>query len=70
MSAQARPPVETYYDGIASDLTTVHRELAGLAQEVGGLGGCVEALDEKIDRNQALIIELLTQLVGRSPDAG
>ncbi|MEU9418359.1 hypothetical protein [Streptomyces sp. NPDC048272] len=69
MSAQARPPVETYYDGIASGLTTVRRELAGLGHEVDGLGGRVEALDEKIDRNQAQIMEL-TQLVGRGPDVG
>lgn len=42
MSAQARPPVETYYDGIASGLTTVRRELAGLGHEVDGLGGALK----------------------------
>ncbi|WP_268257482.1 hypothetical protein [Streptomyces vinaceus] len=41
-----------------------------MEQAVDGLGGRVEALDEKIDRNQAQIIELLTQLMGRRPDAG
>ncbi|QNT98372.1 hypothetical protein HEP81_08144 (plasmid) [Streptomyces griseofuscus] len=29
-----------------------------------------DALEEKMDHNQAQIVELLTALVGRSPDAG
>ncbi|WP_285441133.1 MULTISPECIES: hypothetical protein [unclassified Streptomyces] len=37
--------------------------------QIGNLDQKVEALDEKIDRNQAQIIELLTQLVGQHPDA-
>ncbi|MBT2452486.1 hypothetical protein J7F03_36635 [Streptomyces sp. ISL-43] len=48
---------------IKSDLTAVRLQIGNLDQKV-------EALDEKIDRNQAQIIELLTQLVGRSPEAG
>ncbi|WP_331732550.1 hypothetical protein OG592_41930 (plasmid) [Streptomyces avidinii] len=36
----------------------------------GNLDQKVEALDKKIDRNQAQTIELLTQLVGQRPDAG
>ncbi|MER5618979.1 hypothetical protein [Streptomyces sp. NPDC002215] len=38
--------------------------------QIGNLDQKAEALDMKIDRNQAQIIELLTQLVGRRPDAG
>ncbi|MCX4554301.1 MULTISPECIES: hypothetical protein [unclassified Streptomyces] len=48
---------------IKSDLTAVRLQIGNLDQKV-------EALDKKIDRNQAQIIELLTQLVGQRPDAG
>lgn len=48
---------------IKSDLTAVRLQIGNLDQKV-------EALDAKIDRNQAQIIELLTQLVGQRPDAG
>lgn len=41
---------------IKSDLTAVRLQIGNL--------------DQKIDRNQAQIIELLTQLVGQRPDAG
>ncbi|WP_329448854.1 hypothetical protein OG906_37940 (plasmid) [Streptomyces sp. NBC_01426] len=37
--------------------------------QIGNLDQKVEALDEKIDQNQARIIELLTQLAGQRPDA-
>ncbi|MFJ3520812.1 MULTISPECIES: hypothetical protein [unclassified Streptomyces] len=37
--------------------------------QIGNLDQKVEALDKKIDRNQAQIIELLTQL-GQRPDVG
>ncbi|MFE4540261.1 hypothetical protein ACFRKB_35210 [Streptomyces scopuliridis] len=37
--------------------------------QIGNLDQKVEALDKKIDRNQAQIIELLSQLVGQRPDA-
>lgn len=47
---------------IKSDLTAVRLQIGNLDQKV-------EALEEKIDRNQAQIIELLTQLVGQRPDA-
>lgn len=70
MSSQTRLSGDTYGEGIAAGLTAVRRGLVGLEQAVDGLGGRVEALDEKIDRNQAQIIELLTQLMGRRPDAG
>lgn len=48
---------------IKSDLTAVRLQIGNLDQKV-------EALGEKMDQNQARIIELLTQLVGRHPDAG
>ncbi|MEW1699388.1 MULTISPECIES: hypothetical protein [unclassified Streptomyces] len=48
---------------IKSDLTAVRLQIGNLDQKV-------EALDKKIDQNQAQIIELLTQLVGQRPDAG
>ncbi|MFB7076436.1 hypothetical protein [Streptomyces sp. NPDC056308] len=48
---------------VKSDLTAVRLQIGNLDQKV-------EALEKKIDRNQAQIIELLTQLVGRRPDAG
>ncbi|MFD3485007.1 hypothetical protein [Streptomyces sp. NPDC058665] len=48
---------------IKSDLTAVRLQIGNLDQKV-------EALGEKMDQNQARIIELLTQLAGRRPDAG
>lgn len=47
---------------IKSDLTAVRLQVGNLDQKV-------EALSNKIDQNQAQIIELLTQLVGQRPDA-
>ncbi|WP_030965124.1 hypothetical protein [Streptomyces sp. NRRL S-378] len=67
---QARSPLETYDANVASGLAAVRRELAGLEREVDGLGGRFEVLNQRIDRTQAQIIDLLTQLVGRRPDAG
>ncbi|MGW0538152.1 hypothetical protein [Streptomyces sp. NPDC003032] len=48
---------------IKSDLTAVRLQVGNLDQKV-------EALSNKIDQNQAQIVELLTQLVGQRPDAG
>ncbi|MFF8960831.1 hypothetical protein [Streptomyces sp. NPDC014894] len=45
-------------------------KVAGLDEKIGDLAGEVRDLNAKVDRNQAQIIELLTQLVGKSPDAG
>ncbi|MFJ9590716.1 hypothetical protein [Streptomyces acidicola] len=39
-------------------------------EKVGNLDAKVSELAEKIDRNQAQIVELLTQLIGRDPNAG
>ncbi|MEU2391865.1 hypothetical protein [Streptomyces sp. NPDC007369] len=52
-------------------LMSMEHAVTGTRDEVRALGeavaGEVRALHEKIDRNQAQIVELLTQLVGRSP---
>lgn len=62
---------------IKSDLTAVRLQIGNLDQKVGNLdekvselAGAVHGLSEKIDRNQAQIVELLTHLVGQRPDAG
>ncbi|MEU9797082.1 hypothetical protein AB0E27_42185 [Streptomyces sparsogenes] len=55
---------------IKSDLTAVRLQVGNLDQKVDRLQDHVEALGQRMDRNQAQIIELLTQLVGRRPDAG
>lgn len=62
-SHQARSPLEIYDANVASDLTAVRLQIGNLDQKV-------EALDKKIGRNQAQIIELLTQVVGQRPEAG
>ncbi|MEU8976846.1 hypothetical protein AB0D11_48355 [Streptomyces monashensis] len=54
---------------VKSDLTALRLQIGNLDQKVGNLAGDVQALGEKIDRNQAQIVELLTQLIGRNPDA-
>ncbi|WP_409239406.1 hypothetical protein [Streptomyces sp. PA5.6] len=43
--------------------------LTAVRPHIGNLNQKVEALGKKIDRNQAQITELLTQLVGQRPDA-
>ncbi|MPY52984.1 hypothetical protein [Streptomyces acidicola] len=55
---------------VKSGLTALRLQVGNLDQKVGNLDTKVSALGEKIDRNQAQIIELLTQLVGRDPNAG
>jgi predicted nucleic acid-binding Zn-ribbon protein len=54
---------------IKSDLTAVRLQVGNLDQKVDRLDGRLEALGQQISRNQAQIVELLTQLVGKSPDA-
>ncbi|MER6573936.1 hypothetical protein ABT288_49395 [Streptomyces sp. NPDC001093] len=54
---------------VKSDLTALRLQVGNLDQKVGNLAGEVQALGEKIDRNQAQIVELLTQLIGRNPNA-
>jgi len=61
---------------VKSDLTALRLQVGNLDQKVGNLdakvgdlAGEVRVLGEKIDRNQAQIVELLTQLIGRDPNA-
>ncbi|MEU2856010.1 hypothetical protein [Streptomyces syringium] len=54
---------------IKSDLTAVRLQVGNLDQKVDRLAEEMRGLSEKVDRNQAQIIELLTALVGKSPDA-
>lgn len=54
---------------VKSDLTALRLQVGNLDQKVGNLAGEVRGLAETIDRNQAQIIELLTQLIGRDPNA-
>ncbi|MFD9572675.1 hypothetical protein ACFWBI_22870 [Streptomyces sp. NPDC059982] len=55
---------------IKSELTTLQLKVSNLDQKVDNLMSTVSGLEQKIDRNQAQIVELLSQLVGRRPDAG
>ncbi|MET9079944.1 hypothetical protein ABZX95_49670 [Streptomyces sp. NPDC004232] len=61
---------------VKSDLTALRLQVGNLDQKVGNLdakvddlAGEVRGLTERIDRNQAQIVELLTQLIGRNPNA-
>ncbi|CAL9326174.1 hypothetical protein [Streptomyces sp. SudanB182_2057] len=61
---------------VKSDLTAVRVQVGNLDQKVGNLdtkvsslGEEVRGLTEKIDRNQAQIVELLTRLDSGNPDA-
>ncbi|WP_329028381.1 hypothetical protein [Streptomyces sp. NBC_00690] len=44
--------------------------IGGLDEKIDSLTGEVRDLNVKVDRNQAQIIELLSRLVGKDPDAG
>ncbi|MFJ3637546.1 hypothetical protein [Streptomyces sp. NPDC090112] len=54
---------------IKSELTTLQLKVSNLDQKVDNLMSTVSGLEQKIDRNQAQIVELLSQLVGRRPAA-
>ncbi|WP_030965922.1 hypothetical protein [Streptomyces sp. NRRL S-378] len=54
---------------IKSDLTAVRLQIGNLDQKVDNLVSTVSGLEQKIDRNQAQIVELLPQLVGQRPAA-
>ncbi|WP_445521349.1 hypothetical protein [Streptomyces sp. NEAU-174] len=54
---------------IKSDLTAVRLQVGNLDQKVDRLEGRIEELGQKMDRNQAQIVELLTRLVGQDPNA-
>ncbi|MER6531878.1 hypothetical protein [Streptomyces sp. NPDC001508] len=69
---------------VKSDLTALRLQVGNLDQKVSNLdqkvgnldtkvtdlAGDVRGLSERIDRNQAQIVELLSQLIGRDPNAG
>ncbi|MEV5138930.1 hypothetical protein AB0K71_28925 [Streptomyces syringium] len=50
---------------IKSDLTAVRLQVGNLDQKVDRLAEEMRGLSEKVDRNQAQIIELLSALVGK-----
>ncbi|MGI5532471.1 hypothetical protein ACQEVX_35420 [Streptomyces syringium] len=54
-------------EGQAALRREVREGFAKVNGRFDALEGKAEALDKKIDRNQAQIIELLTALVGRDP---
>ncbi|MER0443178.1 hypothetical protein ABR738_01060 [Streptomyces sp. Edi4] len=54
---------------IKSELTTLQLKVSNLDQKVDNLTSTVSGLEQKIDQSQAQIIALLTELVGRRPDA-
>ncbi|GAA2356800.1 hypothetical protein [Streptomyces violaceusniger] len=54
---------------IKSDLTAVRLQVGNLDQKVDRLEGRIEELGQKMGRNQAQIVELLTRLVGQDPNA-
>ncbi|MDT0543758.1 MULTISPECIES: hypothetical protein [Streptomyces] len=55
---------------IKSDLTAVRLQVGNLDQKVDRLEDRLEELGQKMDRNQAQIVALLTRLVGQDPNAG
>ncbi|MER5887006.1 hypothetical protein ABT160_24545 [Streptomyces sp. NPDC001941] len=52
--------------GLDNRLMGVEQSVTAARHDVHDLRGEVQAMNDKIDRNQAQIVELLTQLVGRS----
>ncbi|MBD0744939.1 hypothetical protein [Streptomyces sp. CBMA152] len=54
---------------IKSDLTAVRLQVGNLDQKADCLDGRLEPLGQQMNRNQTQIINLLTELVGRRPDA-
>ncbi|WP_381802452.1 hypothetical protein [Streptomyces niveus] len=52
-----------------SGTSAVRLQVGNLDQKVDELAGAVQALGEKMDRNQAQIIELLSGLVGKNPNS-
>ncbi len=55
---------------VKSDLTALRLQAGNLDQKVSNLGMKVTGLAQTIERNQAQIIDLLPQMVGRKPDTG
>ncbi|WP_338675209.1 hypothetical protein V1460_21145 [Streptomyces sp. SCSIO 30461] len=55
---------------VKSDLTALRLQVGNLDQKVSNLDAKLGELAEKMDRNQAQIVELLTRLVGRDSGVG
>ncbi|MGQ4517355.1 hypothetical protein [Streptomyces sp. DW26H14] len=53
---------------VKSDVLHLRVEAGSAATRLASIEDAVSALDQKIDRNQAQIVELLTGLVGRGPE--
>ncbi|MFD3488881.1 hypothetical protein [Streptomyces sp. NPDC058665] len=66
---QVQEKTDREFGIVKSDLTAVRLQVGNLDQKVDQLAGAVQALGEKIDRNQAQIIELLSGLVGKNPNS-
>ncbi|MEF3119244.1 hypothetical protein [Streptomyces chrestomyceticus] len=54
---------------VREGFTKVNGRFDALEGKVDQLADEMRSLNEKVDRNQVRIVELLTQLVGKSPDA-
>ncbi|MFD3488762.1 hypothetical protein [Streptomyces sp. NPDC058665] len=66
---QVQEKTDREFGIVKSDLTAVRLQVGNLDQKVDQLAGAVQALGEKMDRNQAQIIELLSGLVGKDPNS-
>ncbi|GGR46172.1 hypothetical protein [Streptomyces netropsis] len=73
---QAQERTDREFGIVKSDLTALRLQVDNLDQKVSNLGSKVDelademrGLSEKVDRNQAQIVQLLSALVGKSPDA-
>ncbi|MCW7987748.1 hypothetical protein XF35_21365 [Streptomyces platensis subsp. clarensis] len=72
---QAQETAAREFGIVKSDLTAVRLQVGNLDQKVSGLdekvnqlAGDMRGLHEKLDRNQAQVVELLSALVGKNPD--
>ncbi|MFB7747326.1 hypothetical protein [Streptomyces sp. NPDC056132] len=61
---------EEVADKNVRDFGIMKSDLTAVRLQIGNLDQKFEAVNKKIDRNQAQIVALLTELVGRRPDAG
>ncbi|MEU3464654.1 hypothetical protein ABZ721_32475 [Streptomyces sp. NPDC006733] len=73
---QGQDKTDREFGIIKSDLTAVRLQVGNLDQKVDNLDQKVDLLADEVhglaetmNRNQVQIVELLTQLVGRHPDA-
>ncbi|KIZ17580.1 hypothetical protein [Streptomyces natalensis] len=73
---QGHETTEREFGIVKSDLTAVRLQVGNLDQKVSNLDEKVDqlaedvrGLNEEIDRNQAQIVQLLSALVGKDPNA-